>query len=260
MSACRRNGQSCGVIFLDIKNRPIIRFFVKLWPKMIGLPPSLMTLWCDSQLPPAATEKLRHHIDAEAASRQMAYQLTWSTSWRSYTPVLGSQLSKVPESLKRGLALAQGHALLMYFSTYYSQRSSMWFMINWKMQGSWRNYIGVGQRITRSQSGDRERSNSISGRNSLGRWFGSIHSPCWRSTACWESSNHMQASFQWLAWNMACSLTFAKGKTEILTSLRGKGAVSLRRHWFTEQGGVLPIPRMSSTWVSCEAGCTVSPS
>ena len=35
---------------------------------------------------------------------------------------------------------------------------------------------------------------------------------------------------------------FAKGKTEILTSLRGKGAVSLRRHWFTEQGGVLPIP------------------
>ena len=35
---------------------------------------------------------------------------------------------------------------------------------------------------------------------------------------------------------------FAKGKTEVLVALRGKGATALRRHWFTEQACVLPIP------------------
>ena len=35
---------------------------------------------------------------------------------------------------------------------------------------------------------------------------------------------------------------FSRGKTEILASLRGKGAVQLRRHWFTDNGSMLPIP------------------
>ena len=36
---------------------------------------------------------------------------------------------------------------------------------------------------------------------------------------------------------------FAKGKTEAILSLRGKGAVHARRKWFTEERGVLPLPQ-----------------
>jgi len=35
---------------------------------------------------------------------------------------------------------------------------------------------------------------------------------------------------------------FAKGKTEAILSLRGKGAVTARRKWFTEERGLLPLP------------------
>ena len=36
---------------------------------------------------------------------------------------------------------------------------------------------------------------------------------------------------------------FARGKTEAVVALRGKGAVRARRHWFTEEGGKLPLPQ-----------------
>jgi len=35
---------------------------------------------------------------------------------------------------------------------------------------------------------------------------------------------------------------FSKGKTEALVALRGRGAVQARRHWFTQEGGRLPLP------------------
>ena len=35
---------------------------------------------------------------------------------------------------------------------------------------------------------------------------------------------------------------FARGKTEVILSLRGKGAVHARRKWFTEERGLLPLP------------------
>ena len=43
---------------------------------------------------------------------------------------------------------------------------------------------------------------------------------------------------------------YAKGKTELLVALRGPGAVRSRRRWFTECGGILPIPGCTSS--GCE--------
>ena len=241
MSTCRSNGQSCGVIFLDIKTAyyQVIREVVAKNDQPSTFIDDIVQRF---QLPVEATAKLRHHIDADAASRQMGlsnylehllaelHSSTWFTVEGS-DRITETRLGTRPGSCFADVLFNLLCAKILHLVHDQLEDAGVMTELHW------------------------------SGSRGLPDPQREIEQPqvAFLAETVWADDLAVfihQVDAQQLVENLqvTCKLlfnaclehglqpNFAKGKTEILTSLRGKGAVSLRRHWFTEQGGVLPIP------------------
>ena len=241
MSACRQSGRSCGIIFLDIKTAyyQVVREVVA---KAAQPQDFLDEITATFDLPPNAMTALRTHIDAEAASRQLGLceflehllAELHSSTWFSVDQ--SDQVTETRLGTRPGSCFAD-----VLFNILFA-----------KILGGVRNELAEAGVLTELQwSGQRgilsvpaEEPNSATALLAEAIWADDLALFIHHSEPA-KLVENLQVTCGILfnsCLNHGLRPNFERGKTEILASLRGGGAIALRRHWFTEQGGVLPIP------------------
>ena len=241
MSTCRRNGQSCGVVFLDIKTAyyQVIREVVAKNDRPSTFIDDIVARF---QLPPGALEKLQHHIDAAAASSQMGLSAylehllaeLHSSTW--FTVEQSGSLTETRLGTRPGSCFADVLFNLLFskiLHEVHAQLEDAGVMTELQWSGS----RGLPDHRMETENCQTAFLAETVWADDLAVF---IHHP-----EAVQLVENLQVTCKLLfngCLEHGLQPNFAKGKTEILTSLRGKGAVALRRYWFTEQGGVLPIP------------------
>ena len=241
MSTCRRNGQSCGVVFLDIKTAyyQVIREVVAKNDHPSTFIDDIVERF---QLPPGAREKLQRHIDAAAASSQMGLSAylehllaeLHSSTW--FTVEQSGSLTETRLGTRPGSCFADVLFNLLFskiLHEVHAQLEDAGVMTELQWSGS----RGLPDPRMETEHCQTALLAETVWADDLAVF---IHHP-----DAVQLIENLQVTCKLLfngCLEHGLQPNFAKGKTEILTSLRGKGAVSLRRYWFTEQGGVLPIP------------------